>query len=252
MCALYTFLLNVLLVMQSLHCERYVVDTDSCKIIDPDPFAPDVMREFIRMDYKPCTRVPPFTQVAYNDTLGLYELNINKTRLQRYLNKAKVPSKSQQISCCLKYVQRYDDDDFSLSPCKKFQGSVLLPNYRDAFIVECRAMGKVIYINAHATVSERKRIRQRLNYWKAQDLKRSDGQERPPSVLLIGIDTVSRLNMMRAMPNTYEYLQTHGWFEMAGYNKVGGGKRQTDDAMIDSIPSLHRWVTTPFPTSWPS
>lgn len=250
MCALYTCLLYVLLLLHSLHCQRYVVNTDSCKIIDPDPFAPDVMREFLHMDYKPCTRVPPFTQVAYNDSLRLYELKINKTRLQRYLNRAQVPSKSQQISCCLKYVQRYDDNDFALSPCRRFQDGVLLPNDRDAFIVECRAKGKVIYINAHATVPERKRIRQRLQYWKAQDLKRGDGQERPPSVLLIGIDSVSRLNLMRAMPKTYEYLQSHGWFEMAGYNKVGAGKRHGTSA--DSIPSLYRWAITPFPTSWPS
>lgn len=251
MCALNPFLLYVFLLMHSLHCERYVVNTDNCKIIDPDPFAPDVMREFFRMDYKPCTTVPPFTYVAYNDTLGVYELKISRTGLERYFNNGLVSSKSQQLGCCLKYVQRYDDNDFALSPCRRFYGSVLLRNDRDAFIVECRAKGKLVYTNAHATVPERKKIRQRLDYWKAKDLMRCGVQERPPSVLLIGIDTVSRLNLMRAMPKTYEYLQTHGWFEMAGYNKVGGGKRQTDHSIPDYTPCLHRSMKTPFQISWP-
>lgn len=249
MCALNPFLLFLL--MHSLHCERYVVNTDNCKIIDPDPFAPDVMREFSRMDYNPCSTEPPLTYVAYNDTLGVYELKISRTGLESFLNRSLVSPKYQQLGCCLKYVQRYDDDDFALGPCRKFYGSVLLPNDRDAFIVQCRAKGKLVYTNAHATVPERKKIRQRLDYWKAQDLKRCGVQERPPSVLLIGIDTVSRLNLMRAMPKTYEYLQTNGWFEMAGYNKVEGGKRLTDHSIPDYIPCFHRSTITPFQISWP-
>lgn len=44
--------------------------------------------------------------------------------------------------------------------------------------------------------------------------------KRPISVLLIGIDNISRLHIMRAMPKTYRYLNENQWIEYTGYNKV--------------------------------
>lgn len=37
---------------------------------------------------------------------------------------------------------------------------------------------------------------------------------------MIGIDSISRLNLIRAMPETYEHLESSGWFELRGYNKM--------------------------------
>lgn len=42
-----------------------------------------------------------------------------------------------------------------------------------------------------------------------------------PSVLMIGIDSISRLNLLRAMPKTAQHLYDQGWLEMKGYNKMG-------------------------------
>ena len=39
---------------------------------------------------------------------------------------------------------------------------------------------------------------------------------------MMGIDSVSRLNLIRAMPNTAQHLYDSGWFELKGYNKVNG------------------------------
>lgn len=52
------------------------------------------------------------------------------------------------------------------------------------------------------------------------DFKMSHPTERPLSVLMMGIDSVSRINLRRAMPNTAEYLVGNNWFELEGYNKV--------------------------------
>ncbi|MGR0295442.1 DUF229 domain-containing protein, partial [Klebsiella pneumoniae] len=40
------------------------------------------------------------------------------------------------------------------------------------------------------------------------------------SVLLIGIDSISRLNLIRTMPKTVKYLDSNGWVDLRGYNKV--------------------------------
>ncbi|XP_034472053.1 uncharacterized protein LOC117779844 [Drosophila innubila] len=43
---------------------------------------------------------------------------------------------------------------------------------------------------------------------------------RQPSVILLGLDSISRINFQRTMPRTAEFVSQVGWFEMEGYNKV--------------------------------
>lgn len=61
---------------------------------------------------------------------------------------------------------------------------------------------------------ERPDIRKRLKNSKESDITR------PLSVLMLSIDSVSRLNLIRTMPNTAGYLKENQWFELQGYNKV--------------------------------
>lgn len=44
--------------------------------------------------------------------------------------------------------------------------------------------------------------------------------ETKPNILLIGIDSVSRLNIYRTMPKTVKYLHDFGYISYQGYNKV--------------------------------
>lgn len=76
-------------------------------------------------------------------------------------------------------------------------------------------MGKTVYKNTHAIIRDRPDIRERLN-----DLKEKNKTQRPLSVLMLSIDSVSRLNLIRAMPKTAQHLYDTGWFELQGYNKV--------------------------------
>lgn len=41
------------------------------------------------------------------------------------------------------------------------------------------------------------------------------------SVLLVGFDGMSRLNFLRQMPRTLEFIESHGAISLLGYNKVG-------------------------------
>lgn len=43
---------------------------------------------------------------------------------------------------------------------------------------------------------------------------------RPLSVLMLSIDSISRLNLIRALPKTAQHLYNNEWFELQGYNKV--------------------------------
>lgn len=40
------------------------------------------------------------------------------------------------------------------------------------------------------------------------------------SILLLGIDSVSRLNFIRKFPQTREYIEKRGWLPLEGYTKI--------------------------------
>lgn len=102
-----------------------------------------------------------------------------------------------------------------LSTCKKFSSSIVLPATIEFIFVKCESMGKTVYKNTHAVIRERSNIRQRLT-----EFKEKTKNNRPLSVLMLSIDSVSRLNLIRAMPKTAQHLYDSGWFELQGYNKV--------------------------------
>jgi Protein of unknown function (DUF229) len=106
----------------------------------------------------------------------------------------------------------YFDQSFDLPPGTEFilvqcKGS----NSKDAE----KKKAKIVYSDAHAIVRRKPQMQKVFDNFKT--LYPSD---RPLSVLMVGIDSISRLNLIRAMPNTAQHLYDTGWFELKGYNKV--------------------------------
>lgn len=58
---------------------------------------------------------------------------------------------------------------------------------------------------------------------------------RKPSVIMFGIDSMSRINIRRTMPKVYKFLTQSGWYEMQGYNKV------------NFMPANYPRITNPLP-----
>ena len=54
----------------------------------------------------------------------------------------------------------------------------------------------------------------KANFWQTQ-------KTRPPNVLIVGIDSISRLHFRRSLPQTVELLEKHGFIEIKGYTRVG-------------------------------
>lgn len=77
---------------------------------------------------------------------------------------------------------------------------------------------KTIYANGHALIRRKPEFVKKLKERRPSEEKNA---ERPLSVLLVGIDGVSRLNLLRTMPITAQHLHDKGWFELKGYHKVG-------------------------------
>ena len=55
-------------------------------------------------------------------------------------------------------------------------------------------------------------------YWKTV---RQSSSPLPPSVIIIGIDSVSRNHFLRSMPETHKFLMENDFVDMRGYTKIG-------------------------------
>lgn len=93
-----------------------------------------------------------------------------------------------------------------------------------------------VYTNAHALVRKKPEVMKRFvqtfsnisttssnkqnSSTSTESLVEVENKTRPLSVLLIGIDSISRINLMRSMPHTAQHLYDTGWSELKGYNKV--------------------------------
>ncbi|XP_017074164.1 uncharacterized protein LOC108109879 isoform X1 [Drosophila eugracilis] len=194
----------------------FLVYSNSCRIMEVDPYKNEVMRHFKRVKYKACQKLPPLTRVKFQEKSQKYILSIDGAAFSRY-------PVSNHLHCCYMEVQRVDEMKVKYTKCQTFKGSTELPNSAEGIIVKCDSNGRQFYINGHATIPVKEEVQQRLQQATAGDRKENVidmGNQRPPSVLMLGIDSISRVNLIRAMPKTAQYLYDNEWFELAGYNKV--------------------------------
>jgi hypothetical protein len=101
---------------------------------------------------------------------------------------------------------------FSFSECVPFESSV---NITDLVVmVKCKTSLGVIYSNVHAAISSR--------HVPESKMKRNWTSETTPfGVLFVGIDSISKMNLVRTMPKTYEFLRGRDFYDLKGYTKIG-------------------------------
>lgn len=126
----------------------------------------------------------------------------------------------------------------SLSKCQYFYNSFELPPGIEFILIQCKGShsndaekknAKSVYVNAHAIVSKKPQMQKIFD-----NFKTLYPEKRPLSVLMLGIDSISRLNLIRALPNTAQvptttlfwmiwqlclfpqHLYDSGWFELKG------------------------------------
>ncbi|XP_023309986.1 uncharacterized protein LOC108904042 [Anoplophora glabripennis] len=157
-------------------------------------------------NYEPCSEAPLLTYVTNVD--NIVTLHVDDGAVTSY--------ESRGVICCYSNVTRKNsmdetDNTVTMTECKMFESSV--PIYHDTIYVRCfsREEADIVYENIHAT------------YFANWNIKRKLAKPAPNkqiSVLLVGIDSLSRLNFIRALPNTYKYVEKNGWVSLKGYNKV--------------------------------
>lgn len=187
-----------------INTTEYLVYSPECKIPNFDPFNKQAMQFYKYEKYVPCNKYKLLSYIEKKNNVAT--LYINKSSLSSYTRRT--------MKCCISYINRggtdsEPDNGFQSGPCKPFKNNITL--LEDTVKVTCKLYSREIYSNVHEAITIKDGFRNVKN-----------DSKRPPSILFIGIDSISRLNLIRAMPKTYSYLTNNSedWTNLLGYNKI--------------------------------
>ncbi|CAH1114076.1 unnamed protein product [Psylliodes chrysocephalus] len=180
---------------------NYLINTSNCRIPEDDPFNDEIIVFLENEVTLTCSKYDLLTYI--DKTNGAVTLNINKSLLGVY--------SSLPVQCCYSYIKRIsyeidDDNEIEFTDCIVFEDTVNLtfPYIR----VNCYNFLTSVYTNVHATT---------LPLVKETNTSPNKNKF---SVLLVGIDSMSKSNIRRTMPRTYQFAEEH-FFKLRGYNKIG-------------------------------
>ncbi|XP_057325177.1 uncharacterized protein LOC130667547 [Microplitis mediator] len=197
--------------------DGYLVWSPKCHMLSENPMDNSISKYVKKKKFEPCSSKPLLTLIV-KEADGNYSMVINSKAAKSY----------SKFICCWSSIVRVEptkpltdlwDSKINKSHCEDFDDRVRLPADIETVMVTCRSKDKpknkksnILYENIHAIVNPMKL----KNYTDAPELN-----NKKISVLVLGIDSVSRLNFLRSLPQTGKYLRETGWTHLAGYNKMG-------------------------------
>ncbi|XP_054081454.1 uncharacterized protein LOC128919886 [Zeugodacus cucurbitae] len=208
---------------------KFFIYTTQCRIPYVDPFSEDVLKIFNPKKYKytNCTNDEAFITSSYQLNARQYILHMDMEAIERAVKPLNVSA--TDVRCCYRQIVRAGsgqmaDFKYNLLNCVIFHQNFMVPQHIDYIITECyigKNTNTTIQKDAFSFIqlpraNELKNITESLSKNKSAAL-----DVRKPSILLLGIDSLSRINLRRTMPETLKYLQMNQWFELQGYNKIG-------------------------------
>ncbi|KAH8333613.1 hypothetical protein KR059_001202, partial [Drosophila kikkawai] len=200
--------------------DRFYVNSAKCQMPYVEPFNAEVMKVYKPMPFIPCTNKSDLITVHYDSMYNQYVLHVNKEVVHEEVGQEDIACFYQKII----YGRKADVFD-SIGSKTQFYQSFLVPVDIEGMLVECRTANeqRVLQKDAFVLVQYQK---------KPKKQHRKSVPDRQASVIMYGIDTVSRTNLRRTMPMVHEFLKSPGWYEMMGYNKVADNSFPNIFAML--------------------
>nr|AAQ23564.1 RE42568p [Drosophila melanogaster] len=160
--------------------------------------------------FETCSNETALVTPIYDISRQRYVLFINESLASIILN-----SNGGEYNCYYQEITRdRKHDSYDKMERKYFSQNYEVPLHVEGLILTCHRLGNesdILQSDAYNLIQYRPPP-------KGLSLKPS---KRKPSVLMFGIDSLSRINLRRTMPKVYKFLTRDGWFEQQGYNKIG-------------------------------
>ncbi|XP_078045992.1 uncharacterized protein LOC144474710 [Augochlora pura] len=221
--------------------DGYLVWNPRCQMPAKEPLDPVIKPHFKKEKFENCSTEIPFTGVS-RDENGTVILYVDSASLQpgteccwsavlRATNPKPAGNDSltrpprrapphHHTTSKPKPRKEKVDSSIVVKDCESFDERTALPEGIEAAMVTCtqKSSGKMIYRNVHAVIGlEKVHDRFQRNETAVTTV---EPLSRKLSILMMGIDSVSRLNFLRSAPNTEKFLRETGFVRMDGYNKM--------------------------------
>ncbi|XP_052851365.1 uncharacterized protein LOC128261625 isoform X1 [Drosophila gunungcola] len=198
--------------------KHFYVKSGKCKIPYVDPFNEEFLKVNKPTMFIPCTNESDLITVHYDDLLNQYMLHIN----EEVVHKLSLTNRSDFACFYQKIIYGQSPDRYDKKGNRtKLTQDYLVPLDVEGMLVDCRTADAMRTLQKDAFM-----------FVQYQETHQNIQPHRKPSVIMYGIDTVSRTNLRRMMPMIYEFLKSPGWFEMMGYNKVSDNSFPNIFAML--------------------
>nr|XP_017009104.2 uncharacterized protein LOC108065589 [Drosophila takahashii] len=188
----------------------FFVDTAKCKIPYVDPFESDAMAIYHPEHFETCSNETALVTPIYDISRQRYVLMINETLASSIMN-----SNEGEYNCYYQEITREQEhDSYDKVQRKYFTQYYEVPLHVQGLILACHRLGNesdILQSDAYTLIQ----------YKPPPEGLSLEPSKRKPSVLMFGIDSLSRINLRRTMPKVHSFLKRDGWFELQGYNKIG-------------------------------
>jgi len=196
---------------------EFVVNTPTCRIPNMNPFDP-ILRGVLKAPaFLKCTKFIPYTYDE-DQTIFVNWTAINNSHYKDVFSHCNCkpiirPMNNETTHNSIAYLDTGPD----------FKTSIKV-NHEYLYLRCFDKGGKVIIQNYHFIMMFKNEVEQRCKTKTEERKKNKPDVKEQMSVLIIIIDSVSRLNFMRFMPKTRRFLlDSMNATDMTGYNKVGYG-----------------------------
>ncbi|KAH8293275.1 hypothetical protein KR018_006725 [Drosophila ironensis] len=188
--------------------DRYLINTTKCRMPFSDPFSSDAIEMLEVIQLKKCCNQEDLFSLQYNVTEQQYRLNVN-TRVLLELNPVVT-----KFSCNYNEILKTNETELyiTVSP-RYFQQDAIINRNISGIVAQCHELynpWNIMQQHAFPLVQVPGKTRHAETH----------PFNRKPSVIILGLTGVSRLNFQRSMSKSWRFLQQPGWIEMLGYNKV--------------------------------
>lgn len=182
---------------------EFLINTSNCKIENFNPYSVELKQFVYKMNPISCSDKELISKIIVEDDQAILRINSSLFSSYSYFN----------VSCCYSNITRdltadVPDDTLIYSECQPITANDTVVT-SDLIRVECSNMLQTVYSNVHQIVVNLRRMP-----------VEEDITKNAPSILMIGFDGISRLNLMRTMPKTTDYLYSNDWINLKGLNKV--------------------------------
>uniref|UniRef100_A0A1A9WFK3 Uncharacterized protein n=1 Tax=Glossina brevipalpis TaxID=37001 RepID=A0A1A9WFK3_9MUSC len=187
-----------------------LVWSNSCHIPSINLYDMYIVEKLETEELPTCSNRKPLVVKQYDTANEQYFLYINFSLTSSY------GVTNDSFNCCYSQIIRVTEDKVRYLMCKNFQQNFVVPKNIKYMLIECRksARNSLVYQDGLFFI---------FNHKNRTKYSRKDQKNtlRKFGILLFGIDSVSHFNARRTMPRVVKYMQTHNWYELSGYNKIG-------------------------------